>query len=132
MRSGRFIIPPRKCPSIPRTALRARAGMRKGRGKLLQSSCDRGTCANCFETATGAPPGLAEGAPALRRELLRAEETRARPRPAHRVRERALSEYRGVLASSHGHLHDPGESLHAHVRVLHGSERETAAARLGG
>src|SRR5438876_430155 len=63
-------------------------------------------------------PALAEGPGAWRPELRRLEAAGRRAAAAHRVRERALSEYRGLLEPPHGDLHDPGRHLHARLRLL--------------
>ena len=65
---------------------------------------------------------MAARARAFRRQLSRAEKTGAAVKSAHRVRERGLSECGRVLESSHGDVHDPGQCLHATLRLLRGAE----------
>ena len=42
--------------------------------------------------------------------------------PAHRLRERGVSQRGGMLESAHGHFHDPGQRMHAALRFLRGAE----------
>ncbi len=67
--------------------------------------------------------GVAQGAIFWRRELSGPKANHAQPRSAHRLRERAMPEFRGMLGTPHGHVHDSRRHLHAGMRILRGDLR---------
>ncbi len=68
--------------------------------------------------------GMAESSRARIGELPPAQGHHEGPAAEHRVRQRALPEYRRMLAPWHRHLHDSRRGLHPCLRLLRGGPRQ--------